>query len=327
MSHGMKRSTISTVISKKVNNWLKTITDLRVRQLAEENTIVSGGAIASMMLGEPVNDYDIYFRNYETALAVAHYYVGRFNRAVDLKTKVRSYEPVIKEMDRVNILGETEKRIIIWMQSAGVAGETTAEGEYEYFESQPAHKASEFLDGLHNDPAEDAASAAEELRPIACKMPYRAVFLSENAITLSDRVQLVVRFSGDPAEIHRNYDFVHAMGYYDHKTKEVVVTEEAMESLLSKTLVYKGSLYPIASLFRIRKFLARGWRIKAGEMLKIIWQLQGVNLSDPKVLREQLLGVDQAYMHQLIAAIGTAQKAGIKIDDTYLAKLIDTIFE
>ena len=55
-------------------------------------------------------------------------------------------------------------------------------------------------------------------------------------------------------------------------------------------LSLETALYPIASLLRIRKFIERGWRITAGQMLKIIWQLQDVNLSDPAVMREQLTG-------------------------------------
>jgi hypothetical protein len=99
-----------------------------------------------------------------------------------------------------------------------------------------------------------------------------------------------------------------------------------LKALMSRTLIYKGSLYPIASLFRIRKFLNRGFRISAGQMLKIVWQVNELNLSDRDVLREQLLGVDMAYMHQLIAALQDV-KAHEKVDGTYLAEIIDTIFD
>ena len=59
-------------------------------------------------------------------------------------------------------------------------------------------------------------------------------------------------------------------------------------------------------------------------MLKIMWQVSQLDLKNPKVLREQLLGVDQAYMHQLISAIENATE---RVDATYLAKIIDEIFE
>ena len=68
----MKTKTIEKVLQKKINEWLNSITDDRVRVLARKNTIVTGGSIASMLLNEPVNDYDIYFRNIETVIAVAN---------------------------------------------------------------------------------------------------------------------------------------------------------------------------------------------------------------------------------------------------------------
>jgi hypothetical protein len=135
------------------------------------------------------------------------------------------------------------------------------------------------------------------------KGSYRPVFLSENAITLSDKVQLVVRFYGEPSQLHENYDYAHAMCYYKYATDELSCPQEALECMLSKTLIYKGSLYPLASIFRLRKFIARGWRISAGQMLKIMFQISKLDFSDSKVLYEQLIGVDQAYMHQLIRAL------------------------
>ncbi len=116
------------------------------------------------------------------------------------------------------------------------------------------------------------------------------------------------------------------MCYYDYGSGELVLHPEALEAILSKTLIYKGSLYPIASVFRVRKFIQRGWRITAGQLLKIIWQINEIDLKDPKVLREQLLGVDQAYMHQLLRALET-KESNQKIDATYIAKLVDEIFE
>ena len=148
--------------------------------------------------------------------------------------------------------------------------------------------------------------------------------MSDNAITLSDKVQLVIRFYGEPSQIHNNYDYVHTFNWYDREKDELVLNQEALEALLTKTLIYKGSLYPIASIFRIRKFIQRGWSITAGQLLKIIWQINELDLKDQTVLREQLIGVDQAYMHQLINAI---QENDYKVDSTYLAKLIDEIFE
>jgi hypothetical protein len=71
----MKRTHIDRIIKSKITDWLSTITDPNVVRLARDNTIVMGGCIASMLLNEKINDFDIYFRTKEAAMAVAIYYL------------------------------------------------------------------------------------------------------------------------------------------------------------------------------------------------------------------------------------------------------------
>ena len=323
---GMKTSTLKNLLRERIDSWLESIKDERVKALAKRDTIVSGGAIASALGGEKINDYDIYFRTKETAEAIAIYYCGVFKDTVGERKAPngRSVNPEVKIEARTNCKGVSEDRVIIYMKSAGVAGEN--QPTYEYFETSGEEEVDKFFASISEhkeNPIETAELITVELKS---KEKYRPLFLSENAITLSDKIQLIVRFYGEPSALHENYDFVHAMCYYDYDKHLLNCPAEALESILSKSLVYGGSLYPIASLFRIRKFIARGWRITAGQMLKIIFQVSKLDLEDTKVLREQLLGVDQAYMWQLIRAIENKDNAQ-RIDHTYLAKLIDEIFE
>ena len=74
----MKTKTIKAVITKKMNEWWDSIDDEAVRELAKKNTIVTGGCIASMLLREKVNDFDVYLRTKEAVLALAKHYVARF---------------------------------------------------------------------------------------------------------------------------------------------------------------------------------------------------------------------------------------------------------
>lgn len=270
----MKRKTIEKIITGKVNAWINSIEDKELQILVGENTIVTGGSITSLLLGETVNDYDVYFRNKETVLAVANYYARGIN---DVK---------VKEFTEVNIHNKEEERVVMFVSSSGVVD-------------------------LGDD--ED-------------KKPYRPIFISENAITLSDKFQIVLRFYGEPDEIHDNYDFVHACNYLDMGLggKKLVLNEEALTCILTKQLIYRGSLYPICSLFRIKKFIERGWTITAGEILKIAFQVSELDLSDIDVLRNQLTGVDAAYFFILIAALENNDK---EITSTYIGNLIDEIWE
>jgi hypothetical protein len=337
VKRGKKSSTIKKDLRRKIDDWLETIEDTEVRAMAKRDTIVTGGAIASMLDGQKVNDYDVYFKTMETTVAVATYYVNQFNKEKGkLKSIVKSYNPVVKVFDAVNIKGIQEKRVGVFIKSAGIAGET--EEAYNYFEMRPESEADDFIDGmsaddraieevigqemLNDDVVSSAVDLANDMKPQ--KKKYRPIFMSENAITLSDKIQIVTRFFGSPEEIHNNYDYAHAMCYYERGTDNLVLKPEALECILSKTLIYRGSLYPIASIFRVRKFLERGWRITAGQLMKIMFQISALDLSDKQVLREQLVGVDQMYMHQLINALKEAEG---RIDETYLMKVIDEIFE
>jgi hypothetical protein len=339
---GMKSSTIKKVIRKKLDDWLSSITDATLKQKLKEELIVSGGCITSMLLDEKINDYDIYLKNKNTVIDLANYYINVFNADVGtLKTyNTHKCNPFLKTENRVNIRGEIEERVIVYMKSAGVSSEN--QETYQYFEGASETHATAFADSLittHEDELaqelmedlEIADNLSEDLNltttqiPRTIKKKYRPVFFSENAITLSDRVQIVLRFYGNPAQIHKNFDFVHCQCYYDYSEDYLSITKEAYESIISKALIYNGSLYPVASIFRIRKFIERGWRITAGQLLKILIQISKIDLENMSVLREQLIGVDVAYMHQLLEAL--KEFDGKKIDATYLAKVIDKVFE
>jgi len=309
--YGRKRNGIIGHLNKKMKDWIDSIQDEELRKLVHDNAIVTGGSIASMLMGDKINDYDVYMRTKEAAVALATYYVKQYNDQNDPKNNTWSnIKPYVKENTIVNIKDEEEEVVQIHIQSAGV----TAEGQsgYEYFENRTNEELKEFTESL-------VESLAEE-RP-----KYRPVFMSQNAITLSDKIQVVLRFYGEPDEIHRNYDFIHAQCYFDLRDKALVTTSEALEAMMSRTLVYTGSLYPLASIFRTKKFVERGWRITAGQLLKIMWQISEIDLTNQNVLREQLTGVDMAYMYQLIEALKSVEPD--KINSTYVAAIIDKIFE
>lgn len=314
----MKKKTINAIISKKINEWVESIKkeaessrlpsglrDLerhsRLEDLARSvhrDAIVTGGCIASMLLGERVNDFDVYLKTRETALALANHYVEIAGNYTLLDAA-----RVAEEGDRIKVV----------VKSAGVAGE------------QPDDEDAELLQDPGTGPQDAAAEPAEEAGP-----KYHPVFLSSNAITLSGRIQIVLRFIGEPEEIHKNYDFIHCTNYWTQATG-VVLNQPALESLLSKELRYCGSKYPLASLFRIRKFINRGWTINAGQILKIALQVSKLDLCDPKILEDQLTGVDVAYFEQLIHAAmeyPTTQDSGTgdRIDTAYLTAIIDRMF-
>lgn len=308
----MKAKTIRSVLKKVIGAWTNSIEDEETRQLVEENTIVTGGCIASMLLGEKINDYDIYFRTQDTALAVARYYVGKFNARAKEKEKGN-------QMRLIPSVRVEDERVRIHIQSAGIAS-ITDEGDYKYFEADPdadAIQASEYI--------ENAVSIVKQ-RDHASIEKYTPLVLTENAITLKGKIQPIVRFYGKPEEIHRNFDFVHCTNYWTSWDKELVLKADALESLLARDLRYIGSLYPVSSIMRMRKYVSRGWSCTAGQIIKIAWQVSKLDLEDYDVLHEQLIGVDVAYFSEILEKIRESIKEGEPVDGAYLFELIDKVF-
>jgi hypothetical protein len=322
----MKKKTINAVICKKFDEFLASITDDTVRGLVNKNSIITGGSITSMLLKEDVNDFDIYFTNKETVLAATKYYVDVFNKSSGAKAAVLDGANE-EAMDSYLAgggtgLNMTKDRVKIIIHSKGVVGEQPSESDEEAnFQNhvQPISDADEVI-------YEEQQTSPPE------KPKYHPVFLSSNAITLSDKIQIVIRFYGEPAAIHENYDYVHCTNYWWSKDREVVLNQQALEAILSKELIYIGSKYPLCSIIRTRKFLKRGWSINAGQYLKMCFQVSKLDLTDIAVLEDQLIGVDVAYFVSLIEAVKVhadkKKQAGqdFNLEYSYLATIVDKMF-
>lgn len=313
----MKTKTIKAVLRKKVDEWHASIEDEAIRTLAEKNTIVTGGCIASILLAEPVNDFDVYFRDRETALAIAKYYVARFSPKQKAGIERKMY-----------VDDTRQDRVSVFVKSAGIASEDGTDKPYEYFEGSADGEATAYVDAVMTDPADvvDAAEAIEKeiIKEEMGKQPYRPIFVSTNAITLSNKIQIVLRFFGEPDEIHQNYDYVHCTNYWTSSDGNLTLHQAALEALLARELRYVGSKYPIASVIRMRKFIKRGWSINAGQVLKMAWQISELDLKNYDVLRDQLTGVDVAYFAELIGKLRAKDEQ--KVNSAYLVEIINRMF-
>lgn len=310
----MKAKTIKSVLRRKFDSWAASIDDTTVRDLVKRDALITGGAIASMLLNEQVNDYDVYFKTRECTLAVAKHYVAKFKLNPPPRFKATG-----KSVD-IHVDDRDSSRVKIVVKSQGIAGETETT-DYQYFEqvtdpSEPHEFVEQIAADLeHSKGGKDAAAAK--------KPEYRPVFLSSNAISLSDAIQIVIRFYGPVEDIHANYDFAHCKCSWEAETGELRLPQLALECLLNRDLVYTTSKYPLCSIIRTRKFLARGWKINAGQYVKMAWDLNKLDLTNIAVLEDQMIGVDSAYFMQVIELL---KQKGEKVDDAYLIEVIDKIF-
>lgn len=280
---------IKKSLQTKIEDWLKHIEDAEIVKVIRENVIITGGAIVSMLTNEEVHDYDVYFRTKEACKKVATYYADSFNKTHKSHIEIKDEDDRIQCFIRSQGI-ETEK------DESGITDETEP-----YIESPT----------MNDD-----------------KPKYRPVFFSTNAISLSDKIQLVIRFYGTPEEIHKNYDFVHCTCCYSFFDNELILPARALEAIINKELYYIGSKYPVCSIIRTRKFISRGWTINAGQYLKMCLQVSELNLKDFKTFKDQLAGVDSAYFSHAIEQIEKMKEKNpdFKVDNNYLFEVINRIF-
>ena len=294
----MKTKTINKVIKAKLNEWLETITDEKLRHDVKNNLLVSGGAIASMLLKEDVNDYDIYIQDMDVLVRLARYYSPGEKTVLDGRLRLDYLSKEYPDIDHNNPI-------------CPKTGEKYVAENYVRISNLKENQVKLRIGG--------AGIRIEEKE----NTKYLPVFFSQNAISLQDDIQIVLRFNGNPEEIHKTFDFIHATNYFTFKDN-LVLNKEALESLITKNLVYQGSLYPLTSIIRMKKFISRHWTINAGEILKIMFQISDLNLRDIEVLEEQLIGVDVAYFAKLIECLRGVDSS--VITPSFINNLIDTIF-
>lgn len=303
----MNKKIIKSILTKRFNEFAESITNEDVRKLVRENSIITGGAITSLLLNEQVKDYDVYFTNKETTKAVANYYCDIFNQKHKKRAQVIDGADPQSGLEPNAKRNLTEDRIKIYISSDGIASED------DEFLSEPAEDLIEKADDIDSKILEEGDK-------------FRPVFLSPNAITLSGHIQLIIRFYGNADEIHKNYDFVHCTNYWESRSKSLTFRQDALESILTKELRYVGSKYPVCSVIRTRKFIKRGWHINAGQYLKMLFQTSSLNLRDIDVLNDQLVGVDTAYFNILINALSKKFSDTGEVDTSYAVSIIDRIF-
>ena len=333
----MKAKTIEKIINDKIIDWLKSIDDEELRKQIKDNVIVTGGCITSMFLKEKVNDYDVYFKDIKTTFKVAEYYSKKMMQQYEREiipqvcvklpnekwVEILSHDaindavtvPYEQALKYVPVPREDVKyRVRCFIQSKGVVGDPDSQGDDVDLEvSDDQEPIAPSLDEI--DEKEDSNNR------------YKPVYISSNAITLSHKIQIVLRFYGDPKTIHENYDFKHCTNYWT--VKEGLVTNvRALECILAKELVYVGSRFPLASIVRMRKFIQRGWSVNVRQIMKMVMQMQKFDLNNPWVLEEAITGVDVSYTHGLMTSILEKVESGETIDvQNYFMDVLEKIFD
>lgn len=309
----MNSKNIKRHLGNKLRDWIGSIEDENVKAVVKENTIITGGALVSLLTGEPVHDYDVYFRTKDACITVAKYYVDKWNATHEDKPVTLMWG---EELEKAT--GSDNGSVKCFVRSKGIADENEMGGNSIAYNFESTAEEDESV-GIERETDETDSDSKEK---------YRPRFITSNAISLSNKIQIVTRFYGEVEEIHKNYDFVHCTCAWSSWNNEVFLPQKALECIINKELYYVGSKYPLCSIIRTRKYIERGYHINAGQYVKMCMQLNELDLKDVKVLEEQLTGVDTTYFQMMVEALqkhmeGTGDS---KVDTTYAMELINKLF-
>lgn len=299
----MDEKSITNTLYTTFDNFCNSITDRETRELVKYNTIITGGCIPSMLMNENVNDFDLYFKNRKTVIAVANYYVDYFKK---LKEKQGIYHNTISvdtsNNDSVSVNLDNNACMVLLCDNI-----------YDFYPSIETF--------------ENLSKSLLRINNYYPEANYMPLAISKNAITLSNKIQLVTRFYGNVAAIHKTFDYEHDTCYWDSGSRQLILPYRALQSIASKNLKYTGTWSPICSLFRAQKFIKRGWSISSYQLLNIALQINKLDLSKPEVLAEQLTGMYSLQFSELVSVLMQDSRSGKTLTIDYINKLINTLGE
>lgn len=81
--------------------------------------------------------------------------------------------------------------------------------------------------------------------------------ITENAVSLKDGIQLIIKHYGEPKELRKTFDFVHCMPYYDSRDDRLYISREQYNCCVNKTLVINNT--SALTTWREDKFKKRGY--------------------------------------------------------------------
>ena len=125
-----------------------------------------------------------------------------------------------------------------------------------------------------------------------------------------------------------NFDFTVCMAAYDYFTGWFELNPLFLEHLAAKSLVYNiQGKYPLASLFRLRKYLKKGYTISGTEIIKLGLKVNNLNMSNYRELKEQLQGIDTAFLQELTVALMTPEYKDKEYDFQHFMEMLNTYMD
>jgi hypothetical protein len=74
---------------------------------------------------------------------------------------------------------------------------------------------------------------------------------------------------------------------------------------------------------RMKKYIKKGWKISASDILKICYQISNLNLNNIDVLKDQIMGVSTSYFIKFIDNLSQINN----ITPEIIFNLLDSVYE
>jgi hypothetical protein len=223
------------------------------------NSFIAGGVIVSVTKEEKVKDYDLFMVTQESARAL-------FRTLVDRMPGGTVFELLVGP-DAVN---PNLKRGTLALNPA--VNEKTLEDLIEDF----------------NENCKKFKIKSHKVVPS---------YLSKNALTLSNGVQLIFRFIGEPKEVFSTFDYEHCKVYWRPNPTGLLLGSvhyegRSLESLAKNELIYTANTrFVLSAVSRLNKFIKRGWGIAPSSLLSLAVSSSKVKWDNKADLEEELLGI------------------------------------
>jgi hypothetical protein len=81
--------------------------------------------------------------------------------------------------------------------------------------------------------------------------------ITENAITLKNKIQLILKHTGEPDDIRGTFDFVHCMPYWDSSDRKLHISKQQYDLIMQKMLHINNK--HTVTQHRIDKFKQRNY--------------------------------------------------------------------
>lgn len=138
----------------------------------------------------------------------------------------------------------------------------------------------------------DLGAINTKLKTLGADYPIK--YVSKNAVTFKNGIQFITRFIGEPKKVFTTFDYEHCKVYYKLSAVDsgnLVFEGQSAEAIATRNLLYSGdSRFVCSALYRLSKFVKRGWKVTPQVFLRLLESATKINWTSIESVEEELNG-------------------------------------